>query len=105
MKQNILFYFYDFFINHLHSDPQAKWRTSVRGCKWLELHHRIHDSAAPQSNTIPKIKFLFFGSYRFCVVAYTKIGDQVLVAVNGSGYVIENRILQHLMITRIQKYF
>ena len=38
-------------------------------------------------------------------MACTKIIDQVLVAANGFGYVIENRILQHLMITRIQKYF
>ena len=38
-------------------------------------------------------------------MACTKIIDQVLVAANGSGYVIENIILQHLMITQIQKYF
>ena len=37
-------------------------------------------------------------------MACTKIIDQVLVAANGSRYVIENIILQHLMITRIQKY-
>ena len=37
-------------------------------------------------------------------MACTKIVDQVRVAANGSGYVIENKILQHLMITRIQKY-
>ena len=37
-------------------------------------------------------------------MACTKIIDQVLVAANGSGYVIENIILQHLIITRIQKY-
>ena len=59
----------------------------------------------PRVIRFQKYFYIFFSSYRFCVVACTKIIDQVLVAANGSGYVIENIILQHLMITRIQKYF
>ena len=91
------------FIQLSRSDPQAKWRASVRGCKWLGLRHRIHDFAAARVRRFQKK--IFFASYNFCTMACTKIGDQVLVAANGSGYVIEYRIIQHLMITRIQKYF
>src|ERR1700734_676071 len=59
----------------------------------------------PRVIRFQKYFFIFFISYRFCAMACTKIINQVLVAANGSGYVIENRILQHLMITRIPKYF
>ena len=46
----------------------------------------------PRVTQLQKYFFYFFSSYRFCVVAYTRILDQVLVAANGSGYVIEYMI-------------
>src|ERR1700721_755660 len=49
-----------FFKRLLRSDPSPKWSASVRGCKWLGLHHRIHDFPPAPGNTIPKFFFFFF---------------------------------------------
>ena len=47
---------------------------------------------------------MFFSIYVFYTVTRKQNGEQVFVAANGSGYVIEFMILQHPRVTRFQKY-
>ena len=81
--------FYVFFIRVLHNDPQQNGEqvfvaanSSSYVIEFLLVQH-------PRVTQLQKYFIYFFSSYRFCVVAYTRILDQVLVAANGLGYVIE----------------
>ena len=89
------------------------FRPGARGCKWLRL---VMSSNTWSDNTLlahetEKYFKNFFILCGFCVVTRTKIGWQVLLAVNGSSYFAEFIILQCLClcnatpIIRIQIYF
>ena len=81
--------FYVFFIRVLHNNPQQNGEQVFVAANGSGYVIEFLIVQYPRATQLQKYFFYVYSSYRFCVVAYTKILDQVLVAGNGSGYVIE----------------
>ncbi len=84
--------FYVFFIHALHNDAHENGEQVFVAANGSGYVIEFLIMQYPRVTQLQKLFFYFFSSYRFCVVAYTRILDQVLVAANGSGYVIEYMI-------------